>query len=200
MKDRIGKWIGNFFLIASIFTIPSAYLYLYCYGHLQHSKLDLEYNVFFITSFCYALIFLTACVRLSDSKKLDNYVKKLGIKRIVMVVIGTISTIILLFAYLMAGFKAQEFIERSVESKIKTQLTVDGVRVTGIVEGFHSKYYGRTGDKIRHDQIEIRYVLDGKIKRSSYALDEYNSKKIKKGDSLNFIVSSSKPEYILLKN
>ena len=117
-----------------------------------------------------------------------------------MVVIGTISTIILLFAYLMAGFKAQEFIERSVESKIKTQLTVDGVRVTGIVEGFHSKYYGRTGDKIRHDQIEIRYVLDGKIKRSSYALDDDDSKKINKGDSLNFIVSTSKPDYILLKN
>jgi hypothetical protein len=200
MKDKIGKWIGNFFLLASCVTIPCAYLYLYNYGHIQCAKLDIENDIKFISTGCYAIIFTLLVVRLSNAITLDTFIKKLGMNRIVFVAISTISGIILLIAYMFAGFKAQEFIESSVDQKIRTQLNIDGVRVIGVVEKSYSKFYGRRDSKIRHDQIEIRYVLEGKTIHSCYAFDDYQSKKINKGDTLNFIVSTSKTEYILLKN
>lgn len=199
MKDKIGRWIGNILIFASILSILYVYFNLYKYGHLQCSKSDLENRTFLISTLGYALIFVIAGSRLSASKNIEDRINKIQINRKLLVVIGAFFGVIFMIIYLLIGFKIQNIIEESVDNNIKTQLKTDGVPIIGFVEKSYSKNYNRRHSKIQKEQIEFKYNIEGKTVYACYSLGNRTENNFKLGDTLNFIISKSKPEYILLK-
>lgn len=199
MKDKIGKWIGNILIISSVLSILYVYVNLYKYGHIQCAKSDLENNTFLISTFGYALLFVILGARLSTSKKLDVHIQKIRINRKLLIAIGTFIGIFFMIIYLQIGFRIQNMIEESVDNNIKSQLKIDGKPIVGIVESSYSKYYNRRHSKIKYDQIEIKYKTEGITFHTCYSLNDRIINNINVGDTLNFIISKSNPDYILLK-
>ena len=199
-KDILGRWIGNILIVVSILSILYVYFDLYKNGHFQCSKTYLENRTFIISSFGYALLIVIIGSRFSSSKKIDAQLKKLPINRRILVVIGTFLGVIIVILYLLAGIKIQNLIEKSVENRIENQLKLDGVPTIGIVRDFYTKSYSRRNSKIEREQIEFEYERNGKIINTCYSLKLDNRRQYKIGDKLKFVISQSKPEYILLKD
>ena len=199
MKDKVGKWIGNVLILLSVIAILYVYLDLYNRGHIQCAKSDLGNRTFLISTFGYALLFVIFGIRLSSSKKLEGSLRKIRINKKLLVGIGSIIGMFSMIIYLLIGFRIQNFIEDKVDDKINSQLKIDGVPIVGIVERSYSKYYNRRHSKIKYDQIDIKYETSNGTFHTCYSLRDYTIKNVNVGDTLNFIISKSNPDYILLK-
>lgn len=199
MNDIIGKWIGNVLILTSVIAILYVYVDLYNWGHIQCAKSNLENRTFLISTFGYALLFIIFENRLSSSKKLECIFQKIRVNRKLSIAIRLITSMFFIIIYLLIGFRIQNLIEDKVDNKIKSQLKIDGIPIFGIVERSYSKYYNRRHSKIKYDQIDIKYETENRIFYTCYSLKGMTAKNINVGDTLNFIISKSNPDYILLK-
>lgn len=196
-RNKIGKWAGNILLFLSCVLVIYSYLNLYNNGHKQCIKPELEKTTFLVTSSSYALIFFIIGQRLSkkfgERRKVTATKSKLN--KFATIVLG----LILLIGFLIVTSKIQFIIEDTVEAKIRKQLEVDGVTQEGIVLSYRSIFSsGKGGRRIEYDQIEFKYISDQKTRYACYSIEYGRKEKCKIGDTLDFIISKSNPEYILL--
>lgn len=196
---KIGYWIGNILLFIGIVLIGYSYFQYYNLGHNQCTKSDLENSTFWKVTISACLMFVILGRRTASSKKIEQKVNKLKMNKKLLIFLGVIGFWIVFISIFILGMKLHSFVEDKITEKIKKQIDIDGVQIKGIVENYSMSFYKRRNTEIQRDKIEFKYILSDDTIHSCYSLNYDQMNKIVIGDTLNFIISKSHPEYIMIE-
>lgn len=198
--NKIGYWIGNVLLFTGIALIAYSYFQYYHLGHIQCTKSDLENSTFWKVGISACLMFVILGRRAASSKKIAQKVNNLRMNKKLLIFLGVIGFWMVFISMNFLGMKINSFIEVKIIEKVKKQIAIDGVQVKGIVENYSRSFYKRRNSEIQRDKIAFKYILSADTIHSCYSLNDDQKTKFEIGDTLNFIISKSHPEYLLLED